>query len=210
MFTFHFHLSLYYVILYVMKNRRLFTRKLFLLLFLAAAGILVGEVYQHFSVQSSEEVLANYHATLLVERTLYINGVPVVAKVWDLPAHVSTNVLAKAKGRSLITHHGDKRIVFTFNEELPQNTVASLPEVFPSLPGVEWETIVDLTNNVVALGHSTRSLEALRAEANAAAVAAQWKPAGNDYWVKDDTFLLLALRETDTDSRVHFVWGRKQ
>lgn len=192
-----------------MKEKRFLLRKGLLLLFLAAAGLVAGEIYQRVTMKTAEEVLRLHEAPLLMERTMRINDREVIAKVWELPEYISAEVLKKVKGRTLITRVEGRRIVYTFKEEVPEMGSVALPSMFPLLPGVTWEYVVDLTTTILVMGNASGSAEALTDEFSSVAKTSGWERVHPTYWTRGNEWLLFEARSQEGASRISMVWGRK-
>jgi hypothetical protein len=122
-------------------------RKILVLSLLAVAGIVGGEIYQHFSKKTIDETLAHYQAKHLMTSTMRINGVNVIGKAWHLPHGISVDVLKDAKGRALVLPHKEGgHMVYTFDgDQPPEPTQRFYPDVLPHINGFECQYTIDFT-----------------------------------------------------------------
>lgn len=167
-------------------------RKGLLVAFLVAASFLVGEVYQRFSRQSPEEVLAQLHAQQVMTRSLIVNGQNVVADVWALPATSSVAPLRKAKGRVLIV--GKLVYVFQNGGLKSLRGQCRYPADFPALEMV-CDYVVDTGSCRMVSGSTNLSAEAVKGVFDASARRAGWTPLGANVWQKGKDTLFMQASE---------------
>jgi hypothetical protein len=159
-----------------MIQKRPLLRKIIVLSILAVAGIGVGEIYQYFSTQTVEEALVHYQAKQLMMQTMRINDVDVVGKVWRLPPGVSTQILAKAKGRALVVPQEGGHVVYSFDNDFqPTPSAQFYPAALPAIAGFNCEYTIAMTNTrSVVMGIANASCQAMEQQAATTLTNAGW------------------------------------
>lgn len=162
-----------------------------LLACLAAASLLVAEVYQRFTARTPEEALAALGAAQLMTQSLTVNGRQVTADVWRLPEFASADPVRKARGKALIVG----KVVYVFKEEgFPARGAGSYPTDLPAWD-VACDYVVDAGHSRFVSGRSTEPPERLLAALAVAAKATGWEALGPNVWRRGQETLLAHATE---------------
>ena len=156
-------------------------RKVFLIGFLAVAGLLLGDIFQHLTQQKPEDILLQLHAQQIMSQSLQVNGVSVVADVWELPETSSATPLRKARGKSLIVG----RLVYLFsNIDLGSlRGQCVYPDELPPWP-ITCDYAVDTGLSQFVSGTTAQTPEDTLAALDASAKQAGWTARGARVWQK--------------------------
>ena len=166
-------------------------RKAFLLAFLAVASLLVAEVWQRYSGKTVQEALIMLGAQQIMTQSLYVNGRPLVADVWQLPPTSSADPVRKARGKALIVG----KMVYAFSgNDLPAKGDCTYPEDLPPW-AITCDYVVETGHSRFVNGTSAETPEALLAALDTSAQAAGWKRLGVGVWQKGAETLFAKVSE---------------
>ncbi len=171
-----------------------FVRKLFLLGFLAVAGVLIGEVFTLLTRPSAHDLLADLRATMLMSQSLEVNGQTLYAEVWQLPATSSADHLKKAAERLLIVG----KTVYVFNDTmLPLKGACTYPEDLPRWD-VACDYVMDTGRMRVVIGQTAQTNRAMLEMLDGQARAMGWEPVGDAQafvWKRGNKVLWAKVKE---------------
>ncbi len=176
--------------------RHPFIRKLFLLSFLAVAGIVVGKVFTYLTRPSAEDLLADIKAEKVLSQSLYVNGRSLQAEVWQVPEVYSTDPLRKAAERLLVVG----KTVYVFKEDVaPLRGACTYPSDLPQWD-VTCEYVIETGNLRAVIGGTSQTARSMMEMLDGSARAMGWSPLHEPgsvpyLWKKDGKMLWARVKE---------------
>lgn len=176
-------------------------RKALLMACLAAASLLVAEVWQRVSARTPTEALAMLGAQQVMTQSLTVNGKAVTADVWRLPEHASADPVRKARGKALIVG----KVVYVFEGgRLPARGDCAYPGDLPPW-AIACDYVVDAGHSRFVSGSATEAPEALLAALDASARGAGWERLGANVWRKGQHVLMAHATEGKAGSQAVLI-----
>ncbi len=180
-----------------MKKR--WVKKLFLLAFLAIAGIVIGEVVGYMTRQSAEDILLELKAKKIIARRLNVNGHDLLAEVWQLPPTSSSDPLKKASDKLLVV----KKTVFLFKDDIGSSKgLCDYPIDLPACD-LQCDYVIQTGNMRFVIGTTTSSranfLEAFGQSAQAMGWTSELPADKAFLWTREE--MLLELQTVEFPNR---------
>ncbi|MEG1933925.1 MAG: hypothetical protein RR133_05015 [Kiritimatiellia bacterium] len=173
-------------------------RKALLLAFLAIAGLLAAEVFQLITNPAPEDILKRLGAQQVLTQGLTVNGVAVVAHLWQLPAYASVEPLRKARGKLLTVG----KMVYVFEDDMGKlKGQCVYPDDLPRLE-ISCDYVMELRHSRFVSGTTSARRADVMAAGASAATAQRWKCLSEGVWQKGKETLFLSAVELQHETQV--------